>query len=562
MEWTLFATQLFEFRSWVFLVVAVLYVVPLLRLVSFPISLGHPLFMFFNKRLGLFEHAVSWFRDTVIVAYLFLFGLWQLSFGVDTAHRGKIIAGVSALALVALSAANRIWKRNARRRLIDFIRRYPLIHPKEFFDHLLCSSGGIRHALPRQPHRLIDPRHLDFRSKGNRWLPFGNIVSGIWSTMWCAKLSLLALNWKGREFLREVASALSVIWGTRMAQSARAEVIVENAERLNELHGFNIYIFNHGSFLDFAMAPVAMAARNFPSPPAGEGRGEGNCLPRFLVAKDHFLDNPVFHRILGIGRVAEEMGMVFVERKEKEAAARLVVEEAAVKLVREGIDFAIFPQGTRAVPKIAANGERLDAGYYAVGRPARMKRDGDHIKKGAAHIATCAAIILAEEKIDAGLNVVPIAIKGTSVVAPRGSVRIKSNVTVRLKIGEPIVIYPAEVKGIEDNSGQAYMDFVRRLHERIDHELKSVVGVHADLERRFFEDMRMVAGPFDIEEMAIAMKPWRGDDYLVHAILDCIYACRPNDWYSLLGRLMYLIRSDASRDKLLAFKSEVVDAIF
>jgi len=555
MEWTEFAIQFFQFRLWLFYIVAALYVVPLLRLVSFPLSLGHPFFMFFNKSLGLLEHAVSWFRDTVVVLYLFSFGLWHLFFGIDTAHQGKIILGIAALALVALSAANRVWKKNARQRLIDFVRHYPTIHPKEFFSHLLCSSGGFRHSLPKRPYRLVDPAHLDFRSKNGKRLPIRNVIAEIWSTIWCTRLSLLALKWRGRDFLRSVASAMAVIWGTRMAELSRAEVIVDGADRLSEIHGFNIYVFNHSSFFDFAMVPVVMAAR------AGAVLGDMNNFPRFLVAKDHFLDNPVFHRILGIGRVAEEAGMVFVERKEKEAAARVVVEDAAVKLVRDGIDLAVFPQGTRAVPKIAANGERLEAGYYTVGRPARMKRDGDHIKKGAAHIATCAAIILAQEKIDADINIVPVAIKGTSIIAPKGTMRMKSSVTVRLNVGNPIIVRTAEVKGIDDDSGQAYTDFVRRLHERIDHELKSVVGVHANLERRFFEDMRMVAEPLDIEEMAIAMKPWRGDDYLVHAILDCIYACKPNDWYPLLGRLMYLIRNDAPRDDFLAFKGEIVDKI-
>jgi 1-acyl-sn-glycerol-3-phosphate acyltransferase len=555
------ASKIFELRPWVVWVVAALYVVPALRLVTFPFSLGHPFFMFFNKRLGELEHGVSWFRDTVVVVYLAAAALWNISFGINRGENETIAAGLAALALIALSIANRSWKLSARKRLIDFVRRFPTIHPEEFFSQLLCCSGGVRPALPKGPRRLIDPAHLDFRTHKGTTIPPANYVAGVWSTIWCARLSLLALKWKGSDFLREVASALALIWGTRMAELSRAEVIVGEAAKLKETHGLNIYLFNHMSFLDFAMVPVAIAAFNSPSRRAGEGKGEGNCLPRFLIAKDHFLDNPVFHTILGIGRVAEATGMVFVDRKEKEADARAVVEESAVKLVRDGVDFAIFPQGTRAVGKVAANGERMDAGYYTVGRPARMKRDGDHMKKGAAHLATCAAIILNEESVDADVNLVPVAIKGTSIIAPRGSMRMRSNVTVRLDVGDPIVIKPSEVKGVGDNTGKVYADFVKRLHERVDHELKSAVGIHAELERRFFEDMRMVAEPLDIEEMAIAMKPWRGDDYLVHAILDCIYACEPNDWYPLLGRLMYLIRNDAPRNEFLAFKGEVIDKI-
>ena len=532
MEWIDLAYVIFQFRWWALWVVLALYVVPLLRLLTFPLSLGHPFFMFFNRRFGQFEHAVAWFRDTAVVAYLFLFGLWQLS------NAPLLAAG--AFFLVGLSYWNRISKRNARQRLLDFVRKYPAIHPKEFFSHLLCSSGAFRHKLPKAPYHTVDTAHLNFKSENG--LPFQNVVSGIWSTIWCTRLSMMALKWKGRDFLREVASAMSVIWGTRIAQLSKSEVIVEGAEKLRELHGYNIYLFNHGSFIDFGMASVLTGK-----------------LPRFLVARDHFLDNPVFRSVLGIGRVAEAFGMVFVERKGNESQARAVVEEAAIKLVREGIDFAIFPQGTRAIGKKAANGERLEAGYYTVGSRARMKREGDHLKKGAAHLGACTALVLAEEKIDADVNLVPVAIKGTSIVAPKGSKRIKPNVTIRLKVGEPIIIKPGEVAGIGDNQGQTYLDFVRRLHTRIDHELKSVAGVHVDLERRFFEDMRTMAESLDIEEMAIAMKPWRGDDYLVHAILDCIYACDADNWFPFLGRLMYLIKNDATREELLTFKGEVVD---
>lgn len=555
MTWLEIASEVFGFRKWAAVVVLLLYVVPVLRIVTAPVSLGRPFCMFFNRQFGRCEHAVAWFRDTVVAAYLVLFGLWHVSFGVDLGDRARALLGAAALLLVGVSIINAYMKRAALKRLIAFAARFPKIHPKEFFHHLLCSAGAFRHRLPEAPYHTIDPAHLDFRTGKGRRVPLTNVISGVWSTIWCAKLCLMAFKWRGREFLREAASSIGVIWGTRMAFLVRAEVMVEDIHRLDDITGFNIYVFNHMSFLDFAMVPVAMAARHHPL------EKRTNDLPRFLVAKDHFLDNPVFHRMLGMGMVAEETGMVFVDRREREADAKAVIEESAVKLVRDGIDFAIFPQGTRAKARFAANGTRMDAGYYAVGRPARMKRDGDHIKKGAAHLATCAALILRTEGIEADVNIVPVAIKGTSIAAPRESLKMEPNVTIHLKVGEPIVVRPSEVKGIEDNAGQAYLDFVRRLHMRIDNGLKAAFGIHVELERRFFEDMMTMAEPLDIEEMAIALKPWRGEDYLVHAVLDCIYTCKPRHWYGLLGRLMYLIRNDAARNDLLAFKGEVVDLI-
>jgi hypothetical protein len=98
---------------------------------------------------------------------------------------------------------------------------------------------------------------------------------------------------------------------------------------------------------------------------------------------------------------------------------------------------------------------------------------------------------------------------------------------------------------------------VEKLHRQIDNNLKAVWGVHANLERRFFKDMRRIASSPEIEEMSIALKPWRNDDYLVHAILDCIYTCPAALRWELLGKLIYLIRNFASREELLEFKGEV-----
>jgi len=553
MAWIEIASELFALRWEIVWVIGALYLVPLVRLVTFPISLGHPFFMIFNRRLGQFEHLVAWFRDTVVVTYLFLAGLWHISIGIDIGKSDRIALGAVCLALVLLSIANYYWKRSGRRRLLDFISIHPTIHPKEFIDHLLCCAGGVRHHFPNAPYQTIDPCHLDFRSPKFRRIGLINFLAGLWCTIKLAKMPLLALKWKGRDFFMEVCSSGELIWSLVCLWMVHAEVIVEGAQSLAGLQGFNIYLFNHMSFFDFIIAPLVLAARS------KMNERKAILLPRFLLAKNHFLDNPLFYRILGIGRSCREFGMVFVERRGRGATANAAVDEAAEKLIRDGIDFVVYPQGTRARGRLGPAGERIDAGYYAVGSLERLKRDADHLKKGPAHIATTAALMLQGKGIDAQINLIPVALKGTGIVVPKGLSRVKPNVTVRMHVGEPIIVRPQDVAGIGSASSQPYMDFVLQLHRRIDQALKSAVGIHAELERRFFEDMRTLVEPLAIEEMAVAMKQWRGEDYLVHAILDCIYTCKAKHWRPFLGRLIYLIRHDAPRDDLLAFKGEVAE---
>jgi 1-acyl-sn-glycerol-3-phosphate acyltransferase len=553
MNWFDFGSNLFAFRPQAALAVAILYAVPLLRLITFPFSTGHPFFMRLNRKFGWFEHAVAWFRDTVVVFFLLGYAAWNIYVGVSYAWMASILSGAASLVLIFISFLNFHMKRKGRLRLACFARDYPDMHPEEFFDHLLCASGAVRHRLPERPYRTIDPANMDFRESKKKRIGLFTKLLGVWSTIWLARLSLLTHKLKGKDFMQETASSLAVIWGAALSRLSRAEVKVEGIEKLDDLSGPSIYLFNHLSFFDFALVPLVMAARR------KNVEKKQKSLPCFMVAKDHFLDNPIFHRVLGIGKVCEAAGMIFVERKGRQENAKEAVEDAARKLVHEGLDLAIFPQGTRSHGRVGQNGERIDGGYYAVGGIARLKRDGDHLKKGAAHLAVNAALILRQEGNISNINLIPVAIKGTGVIVPRGSMKIKPNVQVRLRVGEPIIIKTLEVENLSDE--QAYQDFVRRLHARIDHMMKAAVMVHADLERRLFEDMRTLVDPLNIEEISIALKPWRGDDFLIYSILDMIYTCKPKYWRSMIGRLVYLIRCDAPRNELLNFKGEIAEKI-
>ncbi|MFH0799812.1 MAG: lysophospholipid acyltransferase family protein [Pseudomonadota bacterium] len=552
MGWTAIADELWRLQCPVVVLLAALYLVPISSILTLSLEEGRRGFMRINRIFGAWEHAVGGFRDSFVALYLAGGAAWHIYLGLGSSGPEHFVISAAALALAASGWVNRRLRHKAHLKLITFVRHFPTIHPQEFFDHLLCSSGFIRHKLPGAPFSLIDSAAIDFRSRCGRKMvgPF-SLVAGAWSTIWAAKLVMMSSRLEDRAAMLEAASALAVIWGSRICQLARAALTVEGRENLPESGTQAIYLFTHMSFIDFALVPLLLAAR----PPRQDGCATQNNLPKFLMAKDHFRDNPIYYRLLGLGRAAEAMGMIFVDRKalDRTAEARRIAGEASEGLFRGEGDLAIFPQGGRAAPFSTSRGERMDAGYYTVGGRGRIRADGAHLKKGAAHIAAVAAMKFraAGRKDDALL--IPVAVSGTAIACPRGRMRIQPCARFKLSVGEPITtLLPPDV---DDN----YMTAVAHIHSRIDGSLKAASHIHAELERRLFEDVRGMLDPMQIDEISLAMKTWRGDDYLLHAILDAIYACHPNLWRPFLGELTHLILNFATREEMLALKGRVAE---
>ncbi len=542
MSWMHIADTIFAVRPWFVPILAALYLVPIVRCLGAPLEFGGRYLMPLNRPFGQWEHLVMLPRDTLVACYLVLGAIWHASLAIRFERLDSaVVAGIAAL-LIVQACLMRDFRRTAHLKLIAFAARHPEVHPQEFFDHLLCSSGMIRHCLPKQPFRAVDHTNMGFRSATRlRFCPLHDLIAGAWSTAWLTRLILMAArHWQGEE-LRAVGSAMALIWAARTAQLIRAEVTVEGRERLTPFGGPEIYLFNHPSFLDFALSPVALSARS------QAGDGPKTCLPSFLIAKDHFRDNPLYYRVLGIGRAAEALGMIFVERGREGNAdrGRAVAEQASEKLAAGGGPLAIFPQGTRSLPCVDARGNRLDSAYYTVGPRERIMADGRHLKKGAAHIAVETARKLSEaDPGSPGVRLVPVAIFGTGIACPRREHRLRRNCSLRLSIGEPIVLTGTAAEA-------------DKVHQRIDTALKTAARVHATLERRFFEDIRGMLDSLELEEISLAMKPWRGDDFLFHAVLDAIYACPPAKWRMNQGELIHLTLNFAPREQLLAFKGRV-----
>jgi 1-acyl-sn-glycerol-3-phosphate acyltransferase len=139
------------------------------------------------------------------------------------------------------------------------------------------------------------------------------------------------------------------------------------------------YVFmpNHASMVDIWVVFVAIPARF-----------------RF-IAKKQLASIPLFGWAMAAGR------FIFIDRQNA-ASARRTVQEAA-RRIRSGQSVVIFPEGTRT-------------------------RDGrlGAFKKGGFHLA-----------MDSGAAIVPVAIKGSREVMPRGAALIRAG-TVMLEVGDPI----------------------------------------------------------------------------------------------------------------------------
>lgn len=134
---------------------------------------------------------------------------------------------------------------------------------------------------------------------------------------------------------------------------------------------------------------------------------------------------PLF-RLPLLGRALALVGFVPVVRNDRDQAIEAV--QAAARRVREGRDFVIFPEGTRS-------------------------RDGEllPLKKGPFYLA-----------VDAGVPVVPVTIRGTAGLLPKGGRKILSG-EVRVEILEPI---PVEGEG-----GDVRKQLRSRVREALEHGL-------------------------------------------------------------------------------------------
>jgi 1-acyl-sn-glycerol-3-phosphate acyltransferase len=169
---------------------------------------------------------------------------------------------------------------------------------------------------------------------------------------------------------------LARAWSGWVTSFAGVKIAVECRATLDPAQPY-VFMANHASSLDIWAAFVAVPRR------------------LRMIAKKQLARIPLFGWVMWAGR------FIFIDRKNAVAARRSI--ERAEQRIRSGDSVLLFPEGTRT-------------------------RDGNlgPFKKGGFHLAA-----------KAGVPIVPVALRGTRDLMPRGSYRVRAG-TVTVIIGEPV----------------------------------------------------------------------------------------------------------------------------
>jgi len=155
-----------------------------------------------------------------------------------------------------------------------------------------------------------------------------------------------------------------------------------------------VYMSNHQSHLD-----IPMLYATLPSPTIR------------MLAKTELFRIPLWGRGL---RAAE---FIEVDRSNHGRAVQSI--EQAARLIREGVSVYLAPEGTRS----------LD------GRIGKLKKGGFHLA------------------IETGAPIVPVAIRGTIGIMPRGGLAMRSGQRVSVRIGAPIEVSGRDISSLMTEVG-------------------------------------------------------------------------------------------------------------
>lgn len=456
--------------------------------------------------IGRVEWGVAIMRDSVgLVAGILVgtihggqvLGLWRWAVSVPLV----MVAGLA----VMLSLLARWQHRQWRLRLIDSLVQHPAQHPQDFHDGYFQGLSGWRPDLTRVPARIVDAAHLDFRRHGRARQRCWPLLHAAASTVFYSSLVLLAARTAGyRERLQTIVDAIMRVWGARLLALAQVAVQVEGLERLQEINGTVIICSNHTSMLDFVATPVVLGCAHLARAPLHL---------RFLVARDHFLDNWLYYRVLRIGMAVEAAGMVCVHRHGTPEQRARAVPTAVRQMLHHHVDVAIYPQGTRTPARLDDHGRRTEPGYFTAGWPRRKRPVGQHMKKGAARLAYQAALQAAHAPKAGAVYVVPLGIRGAGVVLPKGARRLQTEGVVTLHIGEPLCVQ------VEEHNLDLH---IGRLHEAIDQQLRILLDIDGKLLARFRYDVQQELGEEAAGQLLARLRQWEEGYQVSLAVLDLL----------------------------------------
>ena len=189
-------------------------------------------------------------------------------------------------------------------------------------------------------------------------------------------------------------------WSGWVTRFAGVHITVDNRANLDPQQPY-VFMANHASTIDIWALFLAIPRRVR------------------MIAKKQLARIPILGWVMWAGR------FIFIDRQNGVAARRSIDE--ACQRIHNGESVLIFPEGTRT-------------------------RDGDLgvFKKGGFHLAT-----------KAGVPIVPVALRGTRELMPRGSLLLRSG-TITVVLGEPI-----PTQGLSDEDRTTLSERVRSVVEKM-----------------------------------------------------------------------------------------------
>ncbi|MBL7685584.1 MAG: 1-acyl-sn-glycerol-3-phosphate acyltransferase [Deltaproteobacteria bacterium] len=516
---------------------AILFIyIPLLLKILFSVSRVDRFLRFIPLVIGKFEYFLAPLRDKPIAICLVIYSGWRFS------HEGFELYSLLYAVFAALSFLNLFHRYRFRLALCRWVLTQDSVEPRQFFQIYDRCLGSFSFQIPDHAQR-VNYSYVDYRTGNAPHQTLLPLFQGLIDTATLAKLAIFAMRKLPHPQGMDAFDAFARIWGVRFVQRARLKLNTTGVETMPPLSGKVLLVFNHKSHLDFALNFFALGnLRN----------GSRHLRPRFIAAKDHFIDNPIIYSFLGLGKCIEKAGMIFINRQK--GKGWLAMQEAAQKLTESDVEVAVYPQGTRAWGLLDEKNRRTDAGYYTTFTSKKFQEMRGHLKSGTAQLILDAALLL-REKGEKSLSVLFVGIDGTATVAPKGSFKIQTESVVTFHVNEcwrfelPHLIPFENPKGSASHTEahENYLDEIEAIHQSIDRKLQRSIARHTLLIDRVLNDPR-ISKPDKVYLEAFLKRADETENVIPFVTLDRLYALPHEQWASSLEHFTQLVKSSAEEE--------------
>ena len=514
----------------------------------------------FGLSLGRWEYLCGPLRDFLLNPLFFFIFIFSVFRGRQI-NTGTLVAAALFIFFIFLTLLSMKQRQAALLKSAECARKQAQIHPQDFFNFYYQSLSPWSSKLKEFELRQLPFHEADFRSNEKiRWT-YSPLLKTIVSTSTLARMAMTAFRKMPAAEGLDAFDGLARVWGSRIAQIFQSKLSVHGTEVIPPLEGKTLLLFNHQSYLDFALNFFALASLK---------KSDGRSLrPRFIAAKDHFIDNPLLYSWIGVGKTIENAGMIFINRQKK-GQGWAAMKEAAEKLSELDVEIAVYPQGTRAKPMLTAMGERNDAGYYTTFNPKNWASPLGHLKPGTAHLILDTLIRL-KQKGEKQLNILAIGISGAATAAPRNNMKVQTQSEIGFHLAPPWILPTSLADGITSPSGQEpktieerlYMQRITELQTEINRNLLKALDWHTKLKAKArLELTRMSFTPDELQRLSQYLeKADRAQEAFPFILLDRIFSLEPRLWERFLRLFFSLLGEEIPKSAGLALLQEVSERL-